>query len=73
MSTYLQKIQILVGGNEKFHLFTPRVNFIIILEAIFARADHKSAKRHQLIDCLYAFLGSVGIKAGHKNVGEINP
>jgi hypothetical protein len=36
------------------------------------RKDHKSTKRHQQLDCLFALLGSTCVKASLKHVGEIN-
>jgi len=40
--------------------------------ATFAHADPKSTKRHWLLDCLFALLGSVHVKAACKHVGEID-
>ncbi len=48
------------------------VDFTNILQAAFAYADPKSAKRNWWLDCLFALLGSVRDKALRKHVGEFN-
>jgi len=39
----------------------------------FAPADSISIKRQLWFDCLFALLGSAGIKGAHQHVGEIDP
>jgi len=43
------------------------------LREAFTCIDPKSANRHWSLDCLFALLGSVHVKASRKHVGEINP
>jgi len=52
---------------------TPGVNFTNILRAAFALKDPKSTKRHWWLDCHFALLGSLPVKAFRKHVGEIEP
>jgi len=40
---------------------------------ISIRVDPKSTKRHWQLDCLFALLGSMCVKAVCKHVGEIDP
>jgi len=49
------------------------VNFINILRAAFAPVDPKSVKRYWQLDLILKLLGSMGVKAVSKYVGEIEP
>jgi len=49
------------------------VDFNNILWAALPHSDPKSTKRHWWLECLFALLGSVRVKAAPKHVGEINP
>jgi hypothetical protein len=47
---------------------TAGVNFTIILQAAFRRANPKSAERKKVIVCLFALLGSARAKASGKTL-----
>ncbi len=49
------------------------IKFTNVLWAAFACKDHKSAKKHWWLDCLFALLGCSCIKALSKYDGEIDP
>jgi len=49
------------------------VNFINILHKAFNQVDPKSVKIQSICQHLLALLGSAGIKAARKHVGEIDP
>jgi len=49
------------------------VDFTNVLQAAFTRSDPKSVKRQSSHKCHFALLGSAGVKAARKHVGEINP
>jgi len=54
---------------------TPSVDFtnIVIVHAAFLPADPKSAKKTDSWTVFFALLGSAGVKAACKHVGEIDP
>jgi hypothetical protein len=52
---------------------TPRVNFTNILHKAFALKDPKSTKRHWLLYCLFALLGSSRVKAAHRMLVKLTP
>ncbi len=49
------------------------VDFTSVSRAAFVLADPKSTKRHRWLDCLFALLVSLHVKAYCKYVGEIDP
>jgi len=51
----------------------PRVNFINILCSAFTSADPKSSKGYWQHNWIFMLLGSAGVRAAHKLVGEIDP
>ncbi len=71
----LQFLRILANIGEIDNWDQFHQQFIIAnnLWADFSWADFKSAKRHWQLDCLFALLGSVHVKALHKYVGEFDP
>ena len=57
-----------------YHLQPPGgVNFTNILQATFTGGDPKSANKLLNLTVFCALLGSAGIKAARKHVGEIDP
>jgi hypothetical protein len=49
------------------------VNFANVLCAVFTQVDPKSAKRQLQLNYLFVLMGSRGVKALSKHVGEIHP
>jgi len=54
----------MIGSWGQFHQHFP---------SSFYACRSQRCKKHWWLDCLFALLGSVGIKAAHKHVGEIDP
>ncbi len=46
-----------------YTLYSPRDDFTNVLQAAFAHAGPKSAKRHWWLDCLFCALGFEHVKA----------
>jgi hypothetical protein len=67
MKPQLEDVEYMGGGGP-----SPGVDFANVLQAAFRRNDPKSKKGHLQFDCLFALLGSTGIKAVRKHVGEMD-
>jgi len=56
--SYFRKTFFWKDERRGFASAASRVNFINVLQAVYARADPKSAKKYSQVDSLFALLGS---------------